>query len=95
LCLFICASTRAVHLEIVPNLKEQLFLLAFWRFVSRRSLSRVMNFDNATTYKYAVDEISTLFQSNSLQRKLSMYIEPKGDSYHIECLGSEDFGRDS
>ena len=35
LCLFTCASTREVHLEVVPNWSEHSFIQAFRRFVSR------------------------------------------------------------
>ena len=41
-CLFTCASTRAIHLEVVEDLSEETFLKAFRRFVSRRSLPRKM-----------------------------------------------------
>ena len=33
-CLFTCASTRAVHLEIVDDLSTEQFLMAFTRFAS-------------------------------------------------------------
>ncbi|XP_063417034.1 uncharacterized protein LOC134699358 [Mytilus trossulus] len=35
ICLFTCAVTRAVHLEVVYDLSEESFLLCFRRFVSR------------------------------------------------------------
>ena len=38
ICLFTCASTRAVHLEVVTDLSEESFLQAFRRFTARRSL---------------------------------------------------------
>ena len=37
ICLFTCAATRAVHLEIVVDLTVETFLLAFRRFSSRKS----------------------------------------------------------
>jgi hypothetical protein len=49
-CLFTCANTQAIHLEVVEDLSEVTFLKAFRRFVSRRSLPRKMVSDNATTY---------------------------------------------
>ena len=42
ICLFMCASTRAVHLEVVADLSEDTFLQAFRRFLSRKSLPRVV-----------------------------------------------------
>ena len=38
LCLFTCATTRAVHLEIAQDLTAEMFLLAFCKFAGRRSL---------------------------------------------------------
>ena len=40
ICLFTCATTRAVHLEVVSDLTVGTFLLAFRRFSSRKFLPR-------------------------------------------------------
>ena len=40
MCLFTCASTRAVHLELVENCSAEQFLLAFRRFTGWRGLQR-------------------------------------------------------
>ena len=41
ICLFTCANTRAVHLEVVTDLSEENFIKAFRRFVSRKSLPQL------------------------------------------------------
>ena len=46
-CLFTCASTRAVHLELVRTLTLESFLNAFRRFSSRRGLPARLISDNA------------------------------------------------
>ncbi|XP_052799407.1 uncharacterized protein LOC128231022 [Mya arenaria] len=71
ICLYTCASTRAVHLEIVPDLTEESFLLAFRRFVSRRSLPRMMISDNVTTYQAAANQIRRLCSSQCLQTAIA------------------------
>ena len=48
ICLFTCAATRAVHLEVVSDLTVDTFLLAFRRFSSRKSLPRKMISDSAS-----------------------------------------------
>ena len=73
ICLFTCANTRAVHLEIVEDLSEQTFILAFRRFTSRKSLPKIMVSDNATTYVAAAKEIEFLTKSPTLQEKLNSY----------------------
>jgi len=40
ICLFTCANTRAVHLEVGTDLSEDIFLQAFRRFASRKSLPK-------------------------------------------------------
>jgi hypothetical protein len=62
-CLFPCAVTRAIHLELVPDLSARSFLLAFRRFPARRGPVSVMYSDNAQTFR-CVDRHLTLLQSD-------------------------------
>ena len=55
--LFTCATTRAVHLEVVLDMTVESFMLAFRKFVGRRSLPRIMMSDNASPYLAAADEL--------------------------------------
>ena len=59
--LFTCATSRAIHLEIVEDLSTGTFLLAFRRFVGRRSLPHLMISDNASTFEAAASELKDLF----------------------------------
>ena len=70
-CLFTCAVTRAVHLEIVTDLTTKNFLQALRRFSSNKSLPRVMLSDNASTYLAATDELNKLFSCKILLDALS------------------------
>ena len=55
ICLFTCASTRAVHPKVVTDLSVPTFIEAFRRFTSRKSLPKIMISDNASTYQSAAD----------------------------------------
>ena len=68
--LFTCATSRAIHLEIVTDLTVETFLLAFRRFASRRSLPQILMSDNASTYLAAADELQKLLQSERLTEAL-------------------------
>ena len=70
ICLFTCANTRAVHLEVVTDLTVPTFVAAFRRFVSRKSLPKVMISDNASTYQSAADELTKLLDSSQLMSEL-------------------------
>ena len=65
-CLFTCASTCAVHLELVPNLNAESFLLAFRKFASRRSLPSLLLPDNSKTFKSACKEIPNIAGSREV-----------------------------
>ena len=67
ICLFTCATTRAVHLEVVTDLSMETFLLAFRRFSSRKSLPQVIMSDNASTYLSAAEELGELLNSVELE----------------------------
>ena len=70
LCLFTCATTRAVHLEIVQDLTADMFLLAFRKFAGRRSLPTIMISDNGSTYLSAADELHTLMELPEVKDEL-------------------------
>ena len=70
ICIFTCAVTRAVHIEVVRDLSVQTFLLAFWRFSSRKSLPSIKIFDNASTFTAVVEDLQRLCESETLQREL-------------------------
>ena len=70
ICLFTCAHTRAVHLEVVTDLTVPTFVAAFRRFASRKSLPKVMISDNASTYQSAAEELSQLLNSPELKSQL-------------------------
>ena len=60
LCLFTCARTRAVHLEIAYSLDTAGFLNAFSRMVARRGKQEVMISDNGTNFTSAERELRDL-----------------------------------
>jgi len=70
ICLFTCASTRAVHLEVVTDLSEETFLQAFRRFSSRKSLPKLLVSDNASTFMAAADDLRKLFTSRTMHEGL-------------------------
>lgn len=49
-CVFVCFSTKAIHLEATSDLATPTFLAAFHRFVSRRGCPLHLHSDNGTTF---------------------------------------------
>lgn len=50
ICIFVCFSTRAVHIELVKDLSTCSFLNALKRFCSRRGKPVEINSDNGTNF---------------------------------------------
>jgi len=63
ICVFTCASTRAIHLELTRSLNVDSFLLAFCRFVGRCGLPATLISDNAKTFKSSSREIRAIFHA--------------------------------
>ncbi|XP_045456928.1 uncharacterized protein LOC123666956 [Melitaea cinxia] len=51
LCVFVCLSTKAVHLELVSALSTEAFVATLSRFVSRRGVPDLIRSDCGTNYK--------------------------------------------
>ena len=49
--LFTCASSRALHLELVPDMTSQAFIRAFKRFSARRGSPNLIVHDNFRTFR--------------------------------------------
>ena len=71
ICLFTCATTRAIHLEVVTDLSTEIFLLAFRRFTSCKGLPHTVISDNASTYLSAAEELTKLFNSIDFKTTLN------------------------
>jgi hypothetical protein len=64
ICLFICFSTRAIHLELVTSLTSQAYILALKRFFSRRGKPAEIFSDNGKTFVGAAKEFHTFLTNN-------------------------------
>ena len=51
MALFTCATTRAVHLELVRSMSAEHFLLALEKFIARRGFPSLLLSDNAKTFR--------------------------------------------
>ncbi|XP_011631066.1 uncharacterized protein LOC105423115 [Pogonomyrmex barbatus] len=81
IALFICFSTKAVHLEAVSELTSSAFLAALRRFVSRRGYPQKIYSDNATNFVGAKRELEELYRTI---RTFSKSIEEYCTSQSIE-----------
>ena len=59
ICLFVCATSRAIHLEMTTDLTTKSFIQAFKRFIGRRGVPRYIHSDNGKTFESASKEIAS------------------------------------
>lgn len=75
IALFVCLTTRAIHLELVSDYTTDAFLAEFNRFSARRGVPLSMYSDNGTTFQGADRELRQTFltaiQNPNLVSKLS------------------------
>ncbi|KMQ87811.1 hypothetical protein RF55_12816 [Lasius niger] len=63
IAVFVCFSTRAVHLEAVSDYSADAFLAAFRRFISRRGMCQAVYSDQGTTFVGADSQLRALFRA--------------------------------
>ena len=71
IALFTCATSRAVHLELVSSLDARTFLLCFRRFTGRRGLPKLIVSDIAKTFQASEKTLVSLFELEDVQEHLS------------------------
>ena len=61
IALYTCGSSRAVHLDVVPDLSAETFIRSFKRFICRKGMPRLVVSDNAKTFKTSARVLTSIF----------------------------------
>ena len=72
--LFVCAVTRAIHIELVPDMSTNEFLLSLRKFLGRFSSTTKIVSDNGLSFVKAAKELKIIFdhaRSPSVQQHLA------------------------
>ena len=75
LCLFTCCTTRAVHLDTVPDLTADSFLRCFKCFSARRGIPHLMISDNGKAFKAAAKSVAVQGYSTNTGVQWSFNLE--------------------
>jgi hypothetical protein len=78
IAVFVCLSTKAIHLEAVTNLTtKEAFLAALRRVIAWRSIPQQMYSDNGTNFRGVANQLrdlSKLLQSRKLSQEVQLYL---------------------
>jgi len=94
-CVFVCLSIKAVHLEVVSDLSTQGFLAALRRFTARRGLPREIYSDNGTNFVGAnnqLKELYVLFNSEEHKNSVSRFASEHHITWHFIPPAAPHFG---
>lgn len=79
LCLFVCASTKAIHLELASDLSSDAFLACLRRLIARRGRCIKIFSDQGTNFVGASNELekmSKFMQHSSAEEKIEWSFNP-------------------
>ncbi|XP_046869348.1 uncharacterized protein LOC124461992 [Drosophila willistoni] len=90
-CVFVCFSTKAIHLEATSDLSTEAFLAAFARFVSRRGCPQQVQSDNGKNFVGASRVLEKDFL-NATQQKILSHYSHQNLSWHFIPPGAPHMG---
>ncbi|XP_033212182.1 uncharacterized protein LOC117169783 [Belonocnema kinseyi] len=96
IAVFVCCSTRAVHLEVVSDYTANGFIAAYARFVSRRGISKTLSSDQGSSLVLTPTFEPCFLQPRKNQNSLLQCLlltALSGGSIHQVHLILADFGR--
>lgn len=92
-CIFVCMSTKAKHLELAHNLSTKAFLAVYNRFVSRRGIPAHLYSDNGTNFVGASRELPKLLKAASKEAdEIYKRVLNEGTQWHFNPPSAPSFG---
>ncbi|XP_063245165.1 uncharacterized protein LOC134546326 [Bacillus rossius redtenbacheri] len=95
LCIFVCFTTKAVHVELASDLSTEVFLAAYKRFIARRGRSSDLYSDCGTNFFGAhnqLTELQRMLSSSSHQQTIVDCLAPFGVRWHFNPPAAPHFG---
>lgn len=90
---FICLSSRAVHLDVASDYTADAFLAALRRFVARRGLCRSLYSDCGTNFVGADSQLRALFSAASREgQRIAAYVATDRIQWHFNPPAAPHFG---
>lgn len=82
-CIIVCMVTRAIHLELVQDLTADEFLLAFRRFIARRTTPTFVVSDNAPQFRVTSSVLETAWNEISSATAVQHFCSQHNITWHF------------
>ncbi|XP_024881254.1 uncharacterized protein LOC112460690 [Temnothorax curvispinosus] len=95
IAIFVCFSTKAVHIELVSDLTSESFFSALRRFMSRRGKPACIYSDNGTTFVGAhkqIKEFYDLINDNQVRDDINQFVREQETSWSFIPPNAPHFG---
>lgn len=92
IAIFICMSTKAIHIELVGDLTSEAFIAAFRRFVARRGKCSHLWSDRGRNFVGADRELHELWNEAQMTTEVANTLTTDGTQFHFIPPYSPNFG---
>ena len=95
IALFICMSTKAIHLELVSDLTSNAFIAALKRFIARRGIPAQIFSDNGKNFRRAnrtLHELYTFLRSMEVEQSSKEFCGLRGMKWSFIPPSAPHFG---
>ncbi|RYE27129.1 MAG: hypothetical protein EOP45_02210 [Sphingobacteriaceae bacterium] len=93
ICIFVCMSIKAVHVELVSDMTAEAFIAAFRRLVARRGMVKNFYSDNGTNFVKANRDLFQLSeaQAEEFANSINGELTKQGTTWHFSPAGGPHF----
>lgn len=92
IALFVCFTTKAIHIELVSKLSTANFIMALNRFISRRGRPTDIHSDNGTNFVGAARALTDFFNDHSNRSTITSSVANQGIRWHFIPPQAPHFG---
>ena len=85
ICLFVCFTTRAIHIELVSELSSECFIAALKRFIARRGKPTDIYSDNGRNFigsKTVLEEFRSFIRNDNTNREINSFFTNEFINWH-------------
>jgi hypothetical protein len=81
--MFVCLVTKAIHVELVPELSTEAYIASLRHFIARRGLCTNIYSDNGTNFVWAEKELKKIIFEKESTDRISSFATQQRINFHF------------